>query len=324
MDEKKSKSLTAAQGRGNALHTPSEMTDNANFSYLNASTTTTSTSERDFEYSSKNQQHELQQQQQQHEHQPSLSSTAFASFFDAEGRLVEAHSFRRAVFQGGIDPACRPLAWKFLFGVFPFYSTPRERDILSLEMKLNYEAMKERWRDEAAKRRLDLTIEGLEEAAAGQGKGREAREAGAGGRDIISRGIDDDADKNHEASNLNGVAEKAAYNDNDVERDDDDDDDDSSSSPETAQRISFMRIQATLSAHRLFEMSDGDSFADALKSVHKDVTRTDRDTDFYRGDSARGRGNLVRLRDVLMTFAAYNKTIGYVQGMNDLLARFQR
>ena len=84
-----------------------------------------------------------------------------------------------------------------------------------------------------------------------------------------------------------------------------------------------MRIQATLSAHRLFEMTDGDEFDHAFKSIHKDVPRTDRETEFY-GHSPEGHGNLVKLRDALMTFAAYNKKIGYVQGMNDLLARFQR
>ena len=59
MDKKKSKAAFAAQERGNALHTPSEMTDNANFSYLNASTTTTS--ELDFEYLSENQQQSIPQ-----------------------------------------------------------------------------------------------------------------------------------------------------------------------------------------------------------------------------------------------------------------------
>ena len=94
-------------------------------------------------------------------------------------------------------------------------------------------------------------------------------------------------------------------------------------STELSQQISFMRIQATLSAHRLFELTDDEAFDDVLNLIHKDVPRTDRETDFY-GKTQEGDNNLVRLRDILMTFAAYNQNISYVQGMNDLLARFQR
>ena len=207
---------------------------------------------------------------------------------------MDEHLFRRAVFHGGVDPEIRGAAWKFLFGVFPFCSTPREREILKWEMDLNYEAMKARWKEEAARRGMGLVMDGVNDGWGEEEDGREDSKA---------------HNTNHTSPSANPYSSSTDSN--------------NTLAPELAQQVSFMRIQATLSAHRLFEMTDGPTFDDALKSIHKDVPRTDRETDFY-GNSREGERNLVALRDALMTFAAYNKNIGYVQGMNDLLARFQR
>ena len=255
-----------------SLHTPSKLTDNSNFDYLRTSAENSSSSP-----SSTRQ---------------SLSSTAFASLFDAEGRLVDEHLFRRAVFHGGVDADCRADAWKFLFGVFPFCSTPRERDILRVEINLDYAAMKARWKQEARARGLSLVIDGVE--------GKDQDDCDCGG------GVEETKEFDITSADLGMECDSFL-----------------ASSPEISQQISFMRIQANLSAHRQFEMTDGHSLDDALKAIHKDVPRTDRETDFY-GDTAEGVQNLIGLRDVLATFAAYNKEIGYVQGMNDLLSRFQR
>lgn len=161
-------------------------------------------------------------------------------------------------------------------------------------MKLDYAAMKARWKEEAVRRGLSLAIDGI---------GDSDEECDV--VEAISNPVDD--------RNITGT-------------DDDEDDDaisDDELSSELSQQISFMRIQATLSAHRQFELTDGESFDDVLKAIHKDVPRTDRKTEFY-GKTRRGDRNLTRLRDMLMTFAAYHRNIAYVQGMNDLLARFQR
>lgn len=49
----------------------------------------------------------------------------------------------------------------------------------------------------------------------------------------------------------------------------------------------------------------------------KDVTRTDRLQDYFRGE---GNPNLQVLYDILMTYCMYDFDLGYVQGMSDLLA----
>lgn len=58
-------------------------------------------------------------------------------------------------------------------------------------------------------------------------------------------------------------------------------------------------------------------FRDRKCQIDKDVKRTDRAMEFFSGDD---NPNLVKLQDILMTFIMYNFDLGYVQGMNDLLA----
>ena len=72
--------MASPESRFGELHTPSEQTDNSNFDYL---TSTPCFSKPRI----------------------SLSSAAFSALFDAEGRLVDEHVFRRNVFEGGIEVA---------------------------------------------------------------------------------------------------------------------------------------------------------------------------------------------------------------------------
>eukprot|EP00049_Salpingoeca_infusionum_P010097 m.170929 g.170929 ORF g.170929 m.170929 type:complete len:393 (-) comp14541_c0_seq1:323-1501(-) len=76
-----------------------------------------------------------------------LDRDRFDSFF-SDGRLIAQTALRKAVFQGGIDPAIRKDVWFFLLGYFPFYSTPTERDLIRRDRKMEYLALKERWMEE--------------------------------------------------------------------------------------------------------------------------------------------------------------------------------
>lgn len=58
-------------------------------------------------------------------------------------------------------------------------------------------------------------------------------------------------------------------------------------------------------------------FMKVVKIVDKDVARTDRDQPFFAGDD---NPNLQSLRNILLAYAAYDPEVGYIQGMNDLLA----
>ncbi|XP_035890123.1 TBC1 domain family member 16 isoform X4 [Phyllostomus discolor] len=52
-------------------------------------------------------------------------------------------------------------------------------------------------------------------------------------------------------------------------------------------------------------------------TVDKDVVRTDRSNQFFRGE---GNPNVERMRRILLNYAVYNPAIGYSQGMSDLVA----
>lgn len=58
-------------------------------------------------------------------------------------------------------------------------------------------------------------------------------------------------------------------------------------------------------------------YRDRKCQIEKDVKRTDRTEEFFAGDD---NPNLDLLQDILMTYVMYNFDLGYVQGMNDLLA----
>ncbi|CAF0769809.1 unnamed protein product [Didymodactylos carnosus] len=56
---------------------------------------------------------------------------------------------------------------------------------------------------------------------------------------------------------------------------------------------------------------------DVEKIIEKDVVRTDRSNPYYKGDK---NPNLQVMKDILMNYACYCPTMGYNQGMSDLLA----
>lgn len=59
------------------------------------------------------------------------------------------------------------------------------------------------------------------------------------------------------------------------------------------------------------------AFRDYKSLIEKDVSRTDRTLDYFKGDNSRGTDIL---RNILMTYMMYNFNLGYVQGMSDILA----
>jgi hypothetical protein len=59
------------------------------------------------------------------------------------------------------------------------------------------------------------------------------------------------------------------------------------------------------------------NIVDQRHRIDKDVVRTDRSNPFYANEED---GNIDGLRQVLRTYCTYNQDVGYVQGMNDILA----
>lgn len=95
----------------------------------------------------------------------------------------------------------------------------------------------------------------------------------------------------------------AANGDGDVERDEDDD------------QYQFMFIQAKVNAMRT--PFDEEAAQASIKTIEKDVPRTDRKGNYFSDDQPH---RLQWLHDILVTYAVYHPTVGYAQGMNDVLS----
>ncbi|KAM9469135.1 TBC1 domain family member 15 [Clarias gariepinus] len=88
-------------------------------------------------------------------------------------------------------------------------------------------------------------------------------------------------------------------------------------SKEVRDRISFLELQAQVLFERV--TFDLEELQEAIRIIDKDVPRTDRGLAYYTNE---GLGNLLVLRDILITFAAFHQEVSYAQGMNDLCSRF--
>ncbi|XP_078070061.1 TBC1 domain family member 15 isoform X2 [Mustelus asterias] len=88
-------------------------------------------------------------------------------------------------------------------------------------------------------------------------------------------------------------------------------------SQEKSEQITFIELQAKVYVDR--QRINVDELNEAIRIIDKDVPRTERVLDYYQNE---GVINLMVLRDILITFAAFHPDVSYAQGMNDLVSRF--
>ncbi|XP_038129462.1 TBC1 domain family member 15 isoform X1 [Cyprinodon tularosa] len=88
-------------------------------------------------------------------------------------------------------------------------------------------------------------------------------------------------------------------------------------SEEVKDRLAFLELQAQILFERV--KFDLEELREAIRIIDKDVPRTNRDLSYYQEE---GLGNLLVLRNILITYAAFHPEVGYAQGMNDLCSRF--
>ncbi|XP_063056041.1 TBC1 domain family member 15 [Engraulis encrasicolus] len=86
---------------------------------------------------------------------------------------------------------------------------------------------------------------------------------------------------------------------------------------EARERKSFLELQTEILLKRVD--INLEELQEAIRIIDKDVPRTDRDLNYYLGE---GLGNLLVLRDILITYAAFHPDVSYAQGMNDICSRF--
>ncbi|XP_041041510.1 TBC1 domain family member 17 isoform X1 [Carcharodon carcharias] len=88
-------------------------------------------------------------------------------------------------------------------------------------------------------------------------------------------------------------------------------------SEEKSEQMTFIELQAKVYVDR--QRINVHELHEAIRIIDKDVPRTERDLDYYQNEGAI---NLMVLRDILITFAAFHPDVSYAQGMNDLVSRF--
>jgi len=213
-----------------------------------------------------------------------LNFNVWETFLDKDGRVVNESALRRAVFKGGIDSKIRKEVWSFLFGLYPFSSTRREREALAAENEARYQALKMRWKD------LMQTFRPPVEPDLPESIPLYLREC--------------QSHNNHDQANDERNQLSAAAAEQDVSQVGED-------------QLVFLNLTAKLHAHR--QPVDMGKICSSIRVIDKDVPRTDRSQVYFEG---KGNQNLLVLRDILITYSAYHQDVGYVQGMNDILSRF--
>nr|KAG5695916.1 hypothetical protein BaRGS_017354 [Batillaria attramentaria] len=211
---------------------------------------------------------------------------------------------------GGVEPAIRRDVWRFLFGLYPCNSTAREREATLLDNIVKYHELKSRWKT--------LLVLSSQPGQTPLQQGLIARyqmpqEAPPVSPDLSSqepmmeRAMD--AINSQAVSVQTGSIDFAGMGHADLAAE--------YSAPEMQQRLDFMQLQARVYVNR--KRVDINQLRSYIRVIDKDVPRTDRDVEYFQGHA---NPHLTQLRDILVTFAAYNHQLGYAQGMNDILARF--
>lgn len=77
--------------------------------------------------------------------QPPLGFEEWATFLDAEGRIMDSKALRKRIFYGGVEHSLRKEVWKILLGFHAYDSTYAEREYLKSIKKAEYETIKSQW-----------------------------------------------------------------------------------------------------------------------------------------------------------------------------------
>ncbi|XP_064595953.1 TBC1 domain family member 15-like [Liolophura sinensis] len=247
---------------------------------------------------------------------PPLTQEQFSKLLDAEGRLVDEHALRQAVFLGGVDPSIRKEVWQFLFGLYPCTSTGREREVLRLDNYVKYRELKSRWKT--------MLVVQSKPGASPLEQGLVAKYQQEVDEDLPSPdklSYEDPGDRDPEGNSSTASPAQlvpalftAQKNKTDLSESNLPFD---ITSPDVQQRMEFMKLQSQVYVNR--QQLDMDQLRTDIRIIDKDVPRTDRDYEYFLG---KNNPHLTQLREALITFAAFQTDIGYAQGMNDIMARF--
>nr|XP_029133807.1 TBC1 domain family member 15-like isoform X1 [Labrus bergylta] len=243
---------------------------------------------------------------------PALSAARLTlpGVMDAEGRVDESRLRMHIFKNGGVSPSERGLVWRFLFGMYPCSSTALERSLLQEQLVVRYSVMKRKWQ-QLLPAAVHIHLNGTD------GKLQQHMHKLFSLLFLLQFVILSITKYQRPYDLLYIQAELVAavrYFDQRQARAQQQTQD---QSEEVWERLAFLELQAQI----LFERAtfDQEELREAIRIIDKDVPRTNRDLSYYQGE---GSANLLVLRDILITYAAFHPEVSYAQGMNDLCSRF--
>ncbi|XP_010883323.2 TBC1 domain family member 15 isoform X3 [Esox lucius] len=235
---------------------------------------------------------------------PCMTPLGLPGVMDAEGRVDESRLRMHIFKNGGVSLSERGQVWRFLFGMYPCSSTSLERPLLQEQLSVRYHAMKMKWH-KLLPSTIRMRLNGTDAELVAAVQYFDARQ------ERVQQQAEDQSD-------------------------------------EVRERLSFLELQAQVLLERV--TFDLEELQEAIRIIDKDVPRTDRDLPYYSAfgvgerrlmlqftlkkrpsveetrteefEEGEGLGNLLVLRDILITYAAFHPEVSYAQGMNDLCSRF--
>ncbi|XP_046894270.1 rab GTPase-activating protein 22 isoform X3 [Hypomesus transpacificus] len=234
---------------------------------------------------------------------------------DAEGRVDESRLRMHIFKNGGVSPTERGLVWRFLFGMYPCSSTALERPLLQEQLAVRYQVMKRKWQ-QILPDSIRLRLNGTDGIVLNRGGFAFPEKLFL---DLCSLTLSSlyfllltpflPCALFYVSAEL---VEAVRYFDQRQAQAQQQD-----QQEEARDKLAFLELQAQVLFERV--TFDLEELQEAIRIIDKDVPRTDRDLDYYLGE---GSGNLLVLRNILITYAAFHPEVSYAQGMNDLCSRF--
>ncbi|TPX32565.1 hypothetical protein SmJEL517_g04377 [Synchytrium microbalum] len=210
-----------------------------------------------------------------------VSADRWLLLYDNTGRLlIDPMTLREMIYNAGLEDDVRPVVWMYMLGVYPWASTEKERNEIMELKRAEYEAMKREWT-------IILNDVDKEDVANGVPPGQINSNAQAG-------------DEREDGDVLSKLKERRYRIEKDVVR--------------TDRTEAFFQEPKSPSSP---VSADGEEGAVPSGSQSPPALSPTALRKTHAGDK---NANLLLLRDVLITYTVYNFELGYVQGMNDLLA----
>ena len=78
---------------------------------------------------------------------PPMSDMEFHNYLDSAGVMVKPQEFRLSIYQGGIEPSLRRVAWRHLLNIFPLHLSGRERFDYLKRKEREYYDLRDEWKD---------------------------------------------------------------------------------------------------------------------------------------------------------------------------------